>query len=442
MGQNRYHQPALVMLYRTFRSACLLSTLFLGTAQAQQAEPSRASGGVLPSSSDLVSIPWEHPFVLPKDYVLPDSVDLSPWFPPAGDQYKQASCGGWALGYGLATYNWNRSRNERPDTTFLADPANVFSPTFIYTLTITTERITDCSKGIQLPDAVRLACDTGCATVMQFPIDTSHTDCIRPIHDSVFVGAYRNRLGYPVELDNFNDPVQWKYHLSQGNPVLIYVTISEAYFLQGFLTQGKRPFVWNEPVPTDPTWDGRDGHIMVCTGYNGDTFRVLNSWGTKWGDRGYLEVPRTVLHLFCSGAYIVQTGFQTLPLLTPGVDLKDHVLSRMGRLKGGSALGEVHRTDSIAFRIMATPDDPMKRTVQVLDATTLAPLHHAQVREDQPVTFHHEGALYSFTWTGRNSLTGKLRYEVVKDDVAQHERLRKAKEVLDLHGDGVIDGRW
>ncbi|HRH37120.1 MAG TPA: hypothetical protein PK760_02170, partial [Flavobacteriales bacterium] len=28
---------------------------------------------------------------------LPDTVDLSRWFPPAGDQREQASCSGWAL---------------------------------------------------------------------------------------------------------------------------------------------------------------------------------------------------------------------------------------------------------------------------------------------------------------------------------------------------------
>lgn len=431
------------MLNRSFALTCGAASLFFGTARAQSPDALRSTGGDFPSAEDVVSIPLENNFQLPNGYVLPDSIDLSPWFPPAGDQGKQASCGGWALGYGIATYNWNRARNTQPDTIYLADPANVFSPTFLYTLTITTEKISDCTEGIQLPDAVRLACDTGCATLTQFPIDKSTVDCIQPIHDSVFVGAYRHRMGYPVGLDNFNEPAQWKYHLSKGNPVLFFVTINQPLFMQGYLTDGNAPFVWNEPIPaTTAEWDTppRAGHIMVCTGYTGDMYRVLNSWGQKWGDRGYLEVPGSVLQWACSDAYVVQTGFQTLPLLQPGVDVQEHVFSRTGRLKGGSAPGEVHKVDSIAFRVVPAANDPSLRVLEVLDASSVQPVHRMQVREDQPMTFHHEGSLYTWTWTGSRS--DKLRFKVVKDHQDQLDHVQRQMETIDRHADGIIDGRW
>jgi len=44
-------------------------------------------------------------------------------------------------------------------------------------------------------------------------------------------------------------------------------------------------------LPTgDDTYLG--GHAMVITGYSGDKFQLLNSWGSSWGNSGYFWVPK------------------------------------------------------------------------------------------------------------------------------------------------------
>src|SRR5436190_12106180 len=98
-------------------------------------------GGAYPSKEDILSIPWEDTLVMPKGLKLPTAWDLSKWFPPAGDQYAQASCCGWALGYGLSTYQWNQKRERPSDPIYLKDPANVFSPAFVYNLVAMQEQI-------------------------------------------------------------------------------------------------------------------------------------------------------------------------------------------------------------------------------------------------------------------------------------------------------------
>jgi len=421
-----------MFLPRTTFIAIAFSLQQLLCAQAVAPPP----GGVLPSKEDVLSIAWEHPFVLPKGAVLENSVDLSEWFPPAGDQYAQASCGGWAVGYGLATYQWNRLLDRRSDTTYMADPANVFSPTFLYTLTISSEKISNCKTGIQLPDAIRLVCDTGCATVLQFPLDTSRHNCIRPIPDSVFVGAYRHRMAYPVSLDNFNSD-QWKYHLGKGEPIVFFSSISEPLFITGYLSPGK-PFIWQETQPTD--WTGRVGHIMVCTGYKDNVFYALNSWGRNWGNDGYLEIPDSVLTWACSDAYVVRSGMALLPL----IPMQPAALMELGgdmRLRGSLGPGEVHTSDSISYRVLDATKSG-EQVIEVLDAGSLAEAHTIQVREDQPVTFHHEGDLYTFTWLGSSWRTGELRYKLVKNDRLQQAALKTQLETIDKHADGVIDGQW
>lgn len=420
--------------FRLFVVALFACSTVASTAQTEPPP----SGGVFPSKEDVLSIPWEHPFVLPKEIQLPAHQDLSKWFPPAGDQYKQASCGGWAVGYGLATYNWNRLRDRPSPPRFLADPANVFSPSFVYNLAAETNKNTDCRIGIQLPDAIQLVCDTGCATWLQYPADTNTRHCFREVPDSAFLGAYRHRMAYPLSLDNFNSD-QWKFHLMREEPVILFVSISDAYFMQGFLNPGK-PFLWDEPMPQGTEWNNREGHIMVCTGYTGNTFRILNSWGLNWGDSGYVDVPDSVLTWACSDAYVVRTGF-ALQRLIPMGKAQERDLGKDQEMRGGLEHGEVHAADSVAFRVRNISADGHAE-LEMLDAGTREPVHVLDLREDQPLTFHHEGALYTFTWTGKGFFSGKFRYHLEKNAREQHAELKRQLEAIDRQADGVVDGRW
>ncbi len=71
-----------------------------------------------------------------------------------------------------------------------------------------------------------------------------------------------------------------KHAISQGLPVAFGTLVSEPFCENKLGSQPLDP-------PTGLVIAG--GHAMVIVGYDGDTFEVLNSWGTGFGEGGYCQ---------------------------------------------------------------------------------------------------------------------------------------------------------
>ena len=412
-------------LTRAISSVLLLCSVVHGVAQ----EKARGEGGAPPTEEGVIGIPVEG-FTMPPGLKLPSRVDLSPWFPPAGDQREQASCSGWALGYALSTYYLNRKEGRTADTTFLADPGKVFSPSFVYNLTARKAQLPDCAEGVELAEAIQLLCDTGCCFWQQFPYDTALTECLKDVPDTLISDAYSYRMSSPValgvRLENYD---QWRYHLSLFEPIVFLASVGP-YFDQGDLTGGKAPFVWAEPYP-GMNWDGRVGHIMVCTGYEDPhTFRVLNSWGPHWGDRGYVLIPDTVMDWACSEAYVMQPRWMSDAAPVPDARQRTVDLGRDQRIKAKLRLGEIHATDGIVLRFLGPSLDGRRQIVDYWDINTPDRIEQIAVLENQPTTFKHLGNVYSFTFFDRGRLGSKPRFTLVKEDPKNNQLQRHVDSIL------------
>lgn len=197
---------------------------------------------------------------------LPAQVDLSGRFPRPGSQGKQGSCVGWATGYALRSYHEGRRQEwkfERPDE--LISPASIYNRLRGFD--------GKCSEGTSLTRALELLKEEGAHTLRQAPYTPD--DCSRRFADALGPGSFR--INGFRRIDH-TKPDDIKGQLAAGNPVVFGMDVSQSFEkLRG-------------PVVYDDTESPRTGgHAMVLVGYDEarQAFKLINSWGTQWGDKGF-----------------------------------------------------------------------------------------------------------------------------------------------------------
>ena len=251
-------------------SAVLTWVACLGSAPVAQGAPEvERKFGLIPATQDelrgipLASLPYS-------GTELPPSVDLSPGMPPPLDQGGQNSCVGWALAYAVKTYQ--EQLEERvpvvtPDGRI--DARRVFSPGYVYSQ-VNQGR----DGGCKYPDALRLVAEQGVAPWADMPYVEGKPFELPPPAAQAAAKRYRIDTWRQV---NVQDPRELKAHLNAGYPVMIGVKVDEGFKA---LTDG----VWGAP-------SGKElgNHAMVIVGYDDarGAFRLINSWGQGWGQKGY-----------------------------------------------------------------------------------------------------------------------------------------------------------
>lgn len=197
---------------------------------------------------------------------LPSTVDLSSWFPTPGNQGQQSSCVGWAVAYGLKTYQEARERNIKPITN-----NQIYSPSFIYNQI----KLGNCGSGSNIVQALNLLKSNGVSTINDFPYN--QLDCYSIPNATVKQRAKNYAIAEWRRVD-FKDDIEVKSQLNSGFPVVIGMRVDQGFQNLGF-----------NQIYTGPSGLEKGGHAMVVTGYDDSkqAYKVLNSWGTSFGTNGY-----------------------------------------------------------------------------------------------------------------------------------------------------------
>lgn len=243
----------------TRAAACLIACSFvMGAADAQ---------GLLPEDPEeiakLPSLPTYRAF-------LPLRRDLSAGFPTPGNQGKQGSCVGWAVGYALRAY-YDHSRRH----TSFADPRNLFSPAYIYNQTVSNPA--DCNSGTQILRAMRLLQQKGAARLVDFPYDAN--SCRRLPDTAVDATAAGNRIFDFTAIRPASNLDDIKGRIAAGHPVVVGLDVDQK--LLSHLSAGE--------IYSSTEQEPSNGHAVTLVGYD-DTlqaFKFINSWGVKWADHGF-----------------------------------------------------------------------------------------------------------------------------------------------------------
>jgi hypothetical protein len=224
-------------------------------------------------SSGLFGAPGQAP-------TLPPRIDLSDNFPPAGNQGEQGSCTAWATAYALKSYQermeigWSLTTSDGH-----FDPNHVFSPAFIY------NQINQGRDGGSLPsEALQLIVDRGAATWATMPYDPSD---YRSQPSSL---AFQEAANFKAaEMKVADDTQAIKTALANRLPVVAGIFVYKSLYQ----LRGTNPVYQLADVSCSP--DNSCGHAVTIVGYDDDkyggAFKIINSWGSDWGDEGYFWLP-------------------------------------------------------------------------------------------------------------------------------------------------------
>lgn len=273
-----------------FLTLIVASSLCIAPASAQDDEfeggpaaEERATGLTFLDEQTYRSIPLA---ATPLMGDLPAEVDMAGDFPVPGDQGDQPSCVGWAVAYALKSHQEKRERNWSLDSR-----DRLFSPAFIYNQ---IKLNNNCTGGSHFVDALNVLRRDGAATLTEFPYDPNSCaampSAIVKQNARTFAVADWRRI-------NVQDEIEIKTQLAAGFPVMIGAMVG-------------RNFKLLQPTQVFRSNPARNatGHAMVIVGYSNarNAFKVINSWGTDWGDGGFGWIGFAAFRAMAREGYVVQ----------------------------------------------------------------------------------------------------------------------------------------
>ena len=219
---------------------------------------------------------WKHQPVDERDYklsldttILPKSVDMSVKFPPCYDQSKLGSCTGNAIA-GAVHYDLIKTNYPK-----------IFTPSrlFIYYNERVLEGTVTEDSGAIIRDGVKTINTLGVCSEDTWKYDISK------FKKKPTKKAFKEALNYQsVEYYAVNQTeVDIKTAIANNFPVIFGFMVKESFESKETATTG----VYK------PSGKFIGGHAVLIVGYDDSTqqFKVRNSWGTEWGDKGYFYMP-------------------------------------------------------------------------------------------------------------------------------------------------------
>ncbi len=215
-------------------------------------------------------------------YILPKSASLKKWAPTPKSQGSYGTCVGWASAYAAFTIV-EAKRNNWSDKNQIT--SNAFSPGFIYKL-IKSSNDNSCKFGTYVDDAMEVLKTKGVAKYK----DLSE-NCPTNISTTLFSQATKYKIKDYAKLFSAYDATSVKLQvmkksLAEGNPIVIGMKCPNSFYdAKGYWT------------PTEKHTGSFGGHAMCVIGYDdnvyGGAFEIQNSWGTDWGNDGYIWIKYT-----------------------------------------------------------------------------------------------------------------------------------------------------
>jgi hypothetical protein len=266
---------------------------------------------------------------------LPSKVDLTDKLPPVGNQGSYGTCVVWSIGYGLRSYLNAVSNNLSQQE--LANPANQFSPADLWMSIPAGDRNKGSGcMGANFEPAFDVLVSRGIASLNVAPYSSINCDA-SPQQSWTSDAAKYKIKNYRMIAETDQTAENLKSHLAQGRAISFGAKLGDNFM------------AWRgDGVLNSDTYLGPDMmhayHAILLAGYDDSrgangAFLVYNSWGTDWGNSGYIWVDyKFFIEKFLDGLAFVATPDSNI---TPNdefeIDTDD--------LVSGTDLGAFHAYD-------------------------------------------------------------------------------------------------
>lgn len=215
------------------------------------------------------------PYVAPK-IVIPASINLATTYSNVYDQQNLGSCTGNAIAMGI-------------DFTLIKEgkkPLNG-SRLFIYYNERVIEGTVKQDAGAQIRDGIKTVYNSGLCSEVLWPYNQNKYQ-VKPSL-KCYTTAKSNLLTKYMRLDN-SKLSDLKSCLAEGYGFVFGFSVYESFETEEVATTGIVPM----PATTETILGG---HAVFCVGFDDKTqsFKVRNSWGVGWGDKGHFYIPYSYL---------------------------------------------------------------------------------------------------------------------------------------------------
>ena len=259
-----------------------------------------------------------------KDPVLAKTYDLSPKMPPVGNQGLQSSCTAWAAAYAARSYFHKVLTNHNyVDNSGKRNDAGVFSPAFVY-----NQINGGNDRGAFSSNALELIKTIGVCTWADMPYADNdylkQPDNLQKQKAASYKIKDWGRIN--VAANTFKKFLYFDY------PIIISGVLDQNFFDLPHKDE-RGEYIWKERSSF------KAGHAMVVVGYDDDrkAFKVQNSWGTSWANKGYIWIAYDLIQAVVREAYVMVIDDSSI-LTPPTVETGEATVSPDGKISFSGAV--------------------------------------------------------------------------------------------------------